>query len=368
MRTYCLIAALAAISLTTQATAVASVTGTDILAQWQRIRIERLGSGQASLSRKDIAAHLQADPGSAYSAPADQPAFTNDIDWPAVLDAVADGHMDTTQALDVLRRDLGTTRARPRIDITPNAGYRDDFVSASASKAEVDPDIFWHMLDLTGYHHSTKAAIYAVGMQILRAQVVATPPEAWTASGVDPGVFTRVMRAQHSGQLSDYDLDYLSTIVQYRLIHPRVSDAAGAESRGLPVAYRVARTAAAYRDAQGYIGRAPCLRDASPDPRSAGTGGADDRPLCFVAATDRAVHAWYVDEYRRQTRQVPEPRESGLQRLARVAGLVLALIDLAGAMEFVEATVADELATADVIGSADADAMSESANLLACPL
>jgi hypothetical protein len=258
------------------------------------------------------------------------------------------------------------TRARPR-DSTATEGFRDAFVAASATKAGVDADIFWHMLDLTGFRHSTKAAVYALGMQILRSQVRATPSGEWAASGIDPAVFARVMQAQHMGQLREYDLDYLSTIVQYRLIHRRTGGPDATGRGGIPALYRVARIAAAYRDAQGYIGSAPCLGDGSPDPRTAGTGNRDDdRPLCFAAATDRAVHAWYVEEYRRQATQVPGHHNHGLRRLAQIAGLVLALIDLAGALEFVDAAIADDLATSEAIGAAEADTASAHADLLSC--
>lgn len=364
MRIRCFIAVLAIAPGTLPAS---SLPRTDVLAQWQRHRIERLGGDQASLSRRDILAQLLVQPSSAYSASIDQPLFTNEVDWPATL---ASTQLGSDVALGALRRDLGVTRARPHRDVTPAPGFRDDFVAASATKAGVDPDIFWHVLDVTGYRHSTKAAIYAVGLQILRSQVAAIPSEAWTRSGIDPTVFTRVMRAQHSDQLTAYDLDYLSTLVQYRLIHRRDGQAVGDGQRSLPAAFRVARVAAAYRDAQGYVGGPPCTRDAAPHAPVAGTGReGDERPLCFVAATDRAVHAWYVAEYRRQaTAAPPHHRDTGLHRLAVAAGLVLALVDLAGALEFIEASLADDLATAEAIGPTEADAVSEPANLLSCPL
>lgn len=264
------------------------VTGTDVLAHWQRTRIERLGGEQASLAGQDIIRQMLKEPTSPYSDVVLQPDFTNGIDWSATIDAFADRGLTSVDALAALRWDLGMTRARPGIDITARKGFRDAYVSASASKADVDADIFWHMLDLTGFRHSTKAAVYAVGMQILRSQAIAVPSEQWIATGIDASVFARVMGAQHMDQLSHYDLEYLSALVQYRLLHWRAGKAGSAGHRSLPVAYRVARAAAAYRDAQGYIGSAPCTRDGSPSLRSAGSGGhGDDRPLCFTARGHR---------------------------------------------------------------------------------
>ncbi|SKB98123.1 hypothetical protein SAMN05660880_03581 [Luteibacter sp. 22Crub2.1] len=344
------------------------VTGADVLARWQRTRIARLGGEQASLAAQDIARQMLSNPGSPYSDLIAQPEFTNDVDWVATVDAFSARGLTAAGALAALQWDLGMTRARPRMDIKVKAGFRDDFVAASAIKADVDADVFWHMLDLTGYRHSTKAAVYAVGMQILRAQAIAVPSDEWIAKAIDPDVFTRVMRAQHMDQLRPYDLEYLSTLVQYRLIHWKAGAESSSGHRSLPVVYRVARTAAAYRDAQGYAGSSPCTRDGTPRASSAGTGGDDDRPLCFAAATDRAVHAWYLAEYTRQSTYVPEHHDDGLSRLARFAGLVLTLVDLAGVLEFVEATVAESLVTSEAIGDAEAEASFARADLLSCPI
>lgn len=65
---------------------------------------------------------------------------------------------------------------------------------------------------------------------------------------------------------------------------------------------------------------------------------------------------------------MPDHHDSGLHRLAKFAGLVLALVDLAGVMEFVEATVADELAAAQVLGDDETLAASSRADLLSCPI
>ncbi len=136
--------------------------------------------------------------------------------------------------------------------------------------------------------------------------------------------------------------------------------------RALPVAYRIARVAAACRDLQGYEAGYPCDRAANTATGTAGTGVAgDDRPLCFAAATDRAVHRWYLDEYLRQSRVVPH-RDSGLARFAHFAGAILALIDMAGAMEVVEALIADDLVAAETITRAEADFAAERANVLSC--
>lgn len=345
-----------------------TVTDVDVLSHLQRERVARVGGAQAFATPENaLLGQLLSDPASPYSATVAEPDFTNDVDWPEIL-AGLPGHLSTASAVAVLDWDLGLTRARPGLDVEPRDGYRGALIAASATKADVDADIFWHMVDLTGFRHSTRAATYAVAMQILHEQVRGTAPERQAMLGVDKEVFRRVMAASYLDQISHYDLQYLSTLVQHRLIHWRPGGRSTTGLRALPTAFRVARVAAAYRDAQSYIGGFPCKPDATPLEGSAGTGmEGDERPLCFVAATDRAVHRWYLDESRRQAARIPQREHSGMQRLAGFAGAVLALLDLAALVEVVEAVVADDLVTAEWLTPVEADMAAERADLLFCP-
>lgn len=351
----------------TPATATTTVVGVDVFTHLQRERVARLGTDDAPQARDVLLDQLLVDPTSPYSDLREHPDFTNDVEWPAVL-ARLSGKLSTSDALAVLSWDLGLTRARPGLDVEPPGGFRDPFIAASASKADVDADIFWHILDLTGYRHSTKAATYAVAMQILRRQLTTTDADRQAALGVDKDIFARVMAASSFDQVPSYDMHYLSALVQHRLIHWQVGERASTGRRALPTAFRIARVAAAYRDAQGYLGSFPCRRDATPSASNAGTGKADDeRPLCFVAATDLAVHRWYVDEADRQARWVPEHEPGGMQRLIGFATAVLALLDLAPLVEMVEAVAADDLVTARLLTSSEADLAAERADNLFCP-
>jgi hypothetical protein len=225
------------------------------------------------------------------------------------------------------------------------------------------------MVDLTGFPHSTRAASYAVAMQILREQIRSTAPGRRAVLGVDEAAFRRVMKASYLDEISHHDLQYLSVLVQYRLIHWQPGGRSTNGLRALPTVFRVARVAAAYRDAQGYIGGFPCKPDATPRKNHAGTGtDGDERPLCFVAATDRAVHRWYVDEAHRQATRSPPRETTGMQRLAGFAAVLLALLDLAPLVEVVEAVVADDLVTAEWLTPLEADLAAERADRLFCPL
>lgn len=344
-----------------------TILGADVLSHLQRERLARVGDETSSQTQETLLGQLLADPASPYSSTRGQPAFVNDVEWPDVL-ARLPGNLSTEDAVAVLNWDLGLSRARPGQDIEPRAGFRDSFVAASATKADVDADIFWHMIDLTGFRHSARAATYAVAMQILRQQMNETDPARQSAIGIDGAVFRRVMAASFLDQVPDYDFHYLSTLVQHRLIHWQVGDRASTGLRALPTAFRIARVAAAYRDAQGYLAGYPCKPDASPVIGSAGTGReGDDRPLCFVAATDRAVHRWYVDESERQALWVPTREQDGMKRLAGFAAAVFVLLDLAPFVEMIEAVAADDLVTARLLSSADADVAAERAERLFCP-
>jgi hypothetical protein len=344
------------------------IVGVDVVPHLQRERIARLGAAEAMRqNNRQVVSQMLLDPSSPYSELQPSPAFINDVDWPDIVDGVPGRRLDSDGVLTVLQWDLGMTRARPNIDVVVRNGYKDPFVSASAGKADVDPDIFWHMLDLTGFRHSTKAAYYAIGMQLLRRQIDASDPDRRAALGIEPDVFDRVMQAPHADELKAYDLRYLSTLVQHRLVHWQAGGQATTKLRELPMAFRVARVAAAYRDAQGYIAAAPCHANASPVAGVAGTGNdGDHRALCFVAATDRAVHRWYLEEFRQQASFVRAQPRGGMSLLAGLAVAIFPLLEVASLFEVVEAVVADDLMAAEVITPADAEVAAERADLLTC--
>lgn len=350
------------------------VVGVDVVGTllWSERSADGSAPGTTARSNASTVRDLLVDPSSPYSDVKTTPALVNSIEWQDVLDGFQAKGLTQQDALAVLHWDLGMSRARIGIDVPVDTagGYRDRFVAASARKADVDADIFWQMLDLTGFRHSATAAYYAVGLQILRSQVRATPLERRAALGIDTDVFDRVMTARRLDQLADYDLRYLSTLIQHRLVHWRPGSKASTGLRELPVSYRIARVAAAYRDAEGYFVGAPCYANGTPAPNVAGTGAAGDpRDLCFVAATDRAVHRWYLEEARAQSR--PRAREmprNGMALLGAIIGVVFPLLEFASALEVTEAVVADDLVSTRALAVEDAEIAAERADLLTCRL
>lgn len=358
-----------ALAAVTSAASATTITGSDVLPALHASRVARLGVADVlEVDGATLAREMLVDPASPYSALHDRPSFMNDVDWPSVAADVPGSPLSDDDVLAVLRWDLGMTRARPGVDVKTGRGYRDPFIAASAQKADVSPAIFWHMLDVMGYRRSTQAAFYAVALQILRSQLDTVPRDRQAALGVDAAVYDRVIAARHADELATHDLRYLATLVQYRLVHWQGGGRAATGLRQLPVAYRIARVAAAYRDAQGYVSAPPCQRDATAAPTYAGSGGnGDTRPLCFVAATDRAVHRWYLDESRREAAWVPpRPDTNGLMKVAAVVGLVFPLLEMVSLFEVVDAVIADDLVGAEAIEASDAEAFAERADLLTC--
>ncbi|WP_413625174.1 hypothetical protein [Luteibacter sp. Lutesp34] len=371
MRTVSKGTCLAALVVTMSASCHATrVTGIDMVSLLQRERIARVGPqwpegyGTAALMRD-----ILVDPASPYSDTNRSPAFAHEPHWRAALDALGDRVTSDRDALEVLYWDLGVTKARPGVDLEAGATgpFKDPFIAAGARKADVDADIFWHMLDVTGYAHSTKAAYYAVALQILRRQMQDIGPERRAALGVHADVFDRVMAARHDEEISPHDLRYLSALVQHRMLHWRPGGRASTGLRELPVAYRIARIAAAYRDARGYVMGPPCQADGSASMSTAGTGvDGDRRDLCFAGATDRAVHRWYVEEVRFQARPRPRRPAEHDSLFSAIALLALPLLEMASVLEFVEAVVADELVAAESIEAEDAAVAADRADLITC--
>lgn len=362
---------LAALCFAAPSLAMAAKPGPDVLFLFKDQQEARLNDGP---TRGIDPSMLLLRPYSPYSDVEDQPDFTNSSAWGAVLGNLPSS-VGYDDALDIVRWDLGATRARPDIDVQVTRAVRlangrplDPFIEASLVKAGVDADIFKKMIDLTGFRHSTKAAGYAVALQILRNQMAVFPRERWSELGIEGDVYERAMSGTSLRHLTSYDVHYLSLLLQHQLIHRRFGAATPAGERELPTAYRVARVAAAYRDMEGYISY-PCRADATPREGRAGLGQGDDRPLCFVAATDRAVYQWYLGEAAAQAHPIPsEPEQSGLARMLAAAALFMPLLDIAAIAEVAEVAEAEEVATEAVAAEEGVDAAVERASPLTCPL
>lgn len=341
--------------------AAACAAPASIMERMQTQRIAQLGI-DASMEHGDawLASQLLEDPQSPYSASIAQPGFTNETWWAEVVASLPEGTGEA-DALNQLRQEFGATRARPGVDVTVSEhGFRDSFVAAHAIKAGLDADIFWHMLDVFGYERARRLAGYAMGLQLLREQVTRVPIDRQLDSGIDGDVVARFFRATQPSHISTRDIRYLNILVQHGLLHP-------ARGPGIPLPWRIARSAAAFRDAEGYLYGPPCRPDATPNPTMAGSGAESDlRTPCLVAATDRAVHRWHVAELRRPMIRETHAKDSMAAKLGMLVGALLPLLDMMALAEIVEAAIADDMVTANTLSRADADILSARATRLTC--
>jgi hypothetical protein len=273
--------------------------------------------------------------------------------------------------------DLGYTKSRVGREIPQvPAGLEAIPGVSSLVKSGVDPDIYVQAIFLAGVDYPVIAANYALAAQILRTKLASTPRALWLQYGLRHDVLDRFLRASTVRGVYDYDLHYLVHILDGAFS----TWAAGAQStyglRELPTNLRVARVAAAYRERMPYE-HEPCRDDHTYDPRYAGMGGVDKRPLCFDDATDRAVHAWYAMQFRAElsSTRVPRGGETAAERMAAPLSASRqgwvgirrnGLIEDTTRLEVVEAKIADRLLAEGLLTYRDAFDVSQRALRLTC--
>lgn len=244
-------------------------------------------------------------------------------------------------------------------------------------KAGVEPDIYIQAIHIMGPEYPAIAANYAVAAQILRHKLASTPRRHWEERGLRADVLDRFVHAAGGYALQDYDLHYLIQLLDGAMSAWDVGQLSAYGLRELPVSFRVSRLAAAYRDRRPYD-HEPCRANGTYDPRHAGVGGTDRRPLCFVDATDRAVHAWYTTTLRGElsaARPVPRGGMSVAERMTvplKASGQGWIGIRRPGSMAFVsrkevvEAKVAGQLHAEGGLSYRDAFETSRRALRLTC--
>jgi hypothetical protein len=353
----------------------ADPTTVDVYRELVRHRTATLGVDKAFAhdTRQYVSRFLE-NPDSQYSALRDDPPITNEVWWYDFVDSLPiDASNKSEAALEMLQWQGGFTKARIGIDVVVDdasiVAFRNGYAAANAIKAGVDADIFWKARDFNGAL-STLAAGQAVALQLLRDQIHSYAPDTYEARGIKPDVLTRYLNQIYPGSLPDSDEDYLSSLLYYALSDNSFTiDSKG--RRQLPAAYRVARVAAAYADAGGYL--IPSGFCVGNDPSkhlptgSAATEGA--APPCFVAATDQAVQSWYRRKMRHEeasVRRAHHGPDEAQQRVQFWFGVVLSLIDVAGFVEFAEANLVNELSAEGALAEEAAAVVEERASQLTC--
>ncbi|NID16147.1 hypothetical protein [Luteibacter yeojuensis] len=318
----------------------------------------------------EFLAQLLVVPSSPYSDLVEYPRMTNEVWWPTFIDSLPTRLPDAERSfLGLLQWQVGLSKARPGIEVAASdeavAAYRGMQSAASALKAEVDPDIFWKARDMNGSHYA-QAAGEAVALQILRDQMRRNDPATYGSRAIWPDVLSRYLEQTDPEAISNRDRNYLGGLVRQAITSmPSFGD--GASRSGLPVVYRVARVAAAYADAEGYVmvggyctGNEPRSDLPHQWPRKA-------EPLCFVAANDRAVRAWYRQQLHLETiSRPPEIEHSGLSRLMHWIGAALLVADFAAFIEVADSLIADDMLSEGLIEEEDAALAGERAERLTC--
>ncbi|APG03345.1 hypothetical protein BJI69_05070 [Luteibacter rhizovicinus DSM 16549] len=324
-------------------------------------------------TRKYVSRFLE-NPDSPYSALRNDPPITNEVWWYDFADSLPIDTADkSAAALEMLQWQSGFTKARIGVDVVVDrasvVAYRNGYAAANAIKAGVDADILWKARDLNGAL-STLAAGHAVALQLLRDQVRSNAPETHEARGIKADVLARYLKEENPGYLTESDQAYLADLLSFALTDNGFTiDSKG--RRQLPAAYRVARVAAAYADAGSYLSpKGYCVGN---DPRPGLSTQSDaitfEAPLCFVAATDRAVQSWFRHKMRQEEANVrrahASPDES--ERLTHFwFTAVLALIDIAAFVEFAEADFVSELSAEGALAEEEAAVVEERATQLSC--
>lgn len=377
LRLACLAALLPAPAFAQTPSFRAEPTTVDVYRELVRSRVEAVGAANAlDYDTRGFQSLFLENPDSPYSNLRDDPPIANEVWWYDFVDRLAITSNDrTATALDMLQWQGGFTKARIGVEVTVGAdaigGYRNSYAAANAIKAGVDSDIFLKAWDMNG-RMTTIAAGNAVALQLLRDLMKSNAPETYEARGIKPGVLDRYLRQDSPDRLGESDMNYLADLLRYAIAQ-RGFTVDGAGRRQLPAAYRVARVAAAYADAAGYFNHHGYCKGNEPNPREpTGPGASEyDRPLCFVAATDRAVQSWFRRQMRHEAALVKsahESRDETATRLVSWFSNVLLLIDLAGFVEFGEAGLLGEMSTEGSLAEEEAAFAEERANQLTCRL
>jgi len=269
--------------------------------------------GNAATNDEDYARWVLSDPSSPYSAFADRDlAPMSDAVHLAAQMLTVDGRVPTQRELSRNKqRELGFTKSRPWVDVPDIYGAPINTYTGvpSHTKAGISAGTMLAVRDMVGNDYPAIGALYAVAAQLLWEKLHATTAAEQRRLGLRAEVLAGMTSEPRTRRPSDFDRHYLAILLDGEMRDWNLRTPYRPDVAPLPVALRIARVAAAYRDQQPYEIE-PCLSPTHHNPATAGKGGTDARPLCFNDATDRAVYAWFVTELRREMAD-SQPSEIG---------------------------------------------------------
>jgi|GEM_PF-6654428 len=234
------------------------------------------------------------------------------------LFAAPDGNVSQRIVHDAKVFELGYTKSRPWTDV--NATADEPFRSFRSAPSHAKASVSWNNMNaadrIVGERSPATGALYAVALQLLAERRAATTATGRAWLGLRTDIVDAVDRDPFGWTPGDDDLQYLAMTLDGAMREWGDLDVDAWGNRRLPVPFRVARMAAAYRDRLPYHDD-PCLDRREHDPRFESRRG-PDAPLCFNAATDRAVYQWFVRQLRCEmgsTGCPPYRRDAHFQRL-----------------------------------------------------
>lgn len=289
------------IAMVTSGTALAARVGPpmgDIYQTWITERLSNTPSYDVLSSDSLMVSGIVSDIGSPYAQLRSTPFRFSGRIWSSVFQKILNkGYpMTLVEATEALAHDMGMTRgyAGLRDPLVSHPEFGKPWVAEQVLKAGVSVDIAKKALSLAGDGAYAVAANYAVAMQILVEKMACFTPERWDEVGLRSDVAARFMNATRLSEIDDFDLVYLSRLLQGELSSWRPGGLSVYGRRQLTTTLRVARLAAVYRDLQGYS-HDPCTDKGVAKHGVAATSPVENaRTMCFVDATDRAVYAWYL--------------------------------------------------------------------------
>lgn len=236
--------------------------------------------------------------------------------WYAARDHMYREGLPMRQADAVLAMawDLGMTRASEAWEVPGSSGWEgvDVLARTQAVKAGLDEDIYLQARKLWPRTYVAVTANYAVAAMLLRERLaLAHTHDRRVAAGLDDRVLQRFLTATGPQAVSASDAAYLMLILEGEFNRWHAGHLSSQGGRQLPLPFRLARAAAAFRDDLGYLGYSPCVKDASGLFTSvSGESGASQWP-CLVDMTDQDLHVWYRRMYRRE---MPETSTAGAHK------------------------------------------------------
>jgi hypothetical protein len=362
-RRLALVAGLSALAIPCMAHANARVgpPAGDILSAWVKARLNEIPEHDALVTDSRVTSDMVTSPATIYAPVRSRPYVFRGTVWTSAFSSLATqgNPLTRAQATEALAWDLGMTNGYPGVADAehPSPDLGATWAGTQLAKAGVSEDVARKALALSGQGTYAVAAGYAVAVQILIDKLACFEPTQWPLLGLRQDVLERFLLAQTVADLRDYDLIYLARLLQGELSTWKGGQMTVGGRRQLPTALRVARVAAAYRDMQGYVA-APCTDTGAPRTGVASLYPGDaQRPLCLVAANDRAVLHWYLVQLDRQTDPqrinfvtATAMRMSRMLRPMRPLWLgVLSkdLLALSANIEVVESLVADQVSLTD---------------------